>query len=466
MDALVSFAVKGGGFEHVKGGGLNGMASEQGFYAVVAYMRLIESKNSLYDMSDVTLKVGTVTGNGTDEDKKEDEKDNALLIASKKDKEAAKKVVDLINTITEVNLNSGSKLRVIRAAYDSLTLSQKKLVTNYDKLVSAENTYVRIKVAYVEKLIREIGTVTLDSKDKIQAARTAYNKLTVLMKNKVTNLSVLEAAEVAYEELLAKGKKKTTGKLTGGTVATATTASTYLTEESSAVNELLTQVSDTSMMSELLEVIKAYENLSAEDKALLDKEGVIEELKERVAELAHTDRETGISVSGVDWNVQIVIEDIPEVTEIQSMQEKLGSNTMLVVWNISLKNLLTGEEVEPEGSVLVKVPLELLGDFTAYDGLTVVHYTKDGTAEYLNCTVVGDCIVFNTADFSHYAVAGYYGTSPIEAATAAISGNVEDADNSSVSWIPWTIAGGCSAVLLAVLLILANKNRKNVQAGE
>lgn len=466
MDALVSFAVKGGGFEHIKGGGLNGMASEQGFYALVAYMRLIESKNSLYDMSDVTLKVGAVTGNGTDEDKKEDEKNNALLIASKKDKEAAKKVVDLINTITEVNLNSGSKLRVIRAAYDSLTLSQKKLVTNYDKLVSAENTYVRIKVAYVEKLIREIGTVTLDSKDKIQAARTAYNKLTVLMKNKVTNLSVLEAAEVAYEELLANGKKKTAGKLTGGTVTTATTASTYLTEESSAVNELLTQVSDTSMMSELLEVIKAYENLSAEDKALLDKEGVIEELKERVAELAHTDRETGISVSGVDWNVQIVIEDIPEVTEIQLMQEKLGSNTMLVVWNISLKNLLTGEEVEPEGSVLVKIPLELLGDFTAYDGLIVVHYTKDGTAEYLNCTVVGDCIVFNTADFSHYAVAGYYGTSPIEAATAAISGNVEDADNSSVSWIPWTIAGGCSAVLLAVLLMLANKNRKNVQAGE
>lgn len=456
IDALISYAVKGGGFEHIKGGGLNGMASEQGFYALVAYMRLIESKNSLYDMSDVTLKVGTVTDNGTDED-------NALLIASKKDKEAAKKIVDLINTITEVNLNSGSKLRVIRAAYDSLTLSQKKLVTNYDKLVNAENTYVRIKVAYVEKLIREIGTVTLDSKDKIQAARTAYNKLTVLMKNKVTNLSVLEAAEVAYEELLANGKKKTTGKLTGETVIT---NSTYLTEGSSAVNELLTQVSDTSMMSELLEVIKAYENLSAEDKALLDKEGVIEELKEHVAELAHTDRETGISVSGVDWNVQILIEDIPEVTEIQSMQEKLGSNTMLVVWNISLKNLLTGEKVEPEGSVLVKIPLELLGDFTAYDGLTVVHYTKDGTAEYLNCTVVGDCIVFNTADFSHYAVAGYYGTSPIEAATASISENVEDSDNSSVAWIPWTIAGGCSAVLLAVLLILTNKNRKNVQAGE
>ena len=57
LDALCSFAVPGGGFKHVADGEVNGMATEQGFYALVAYERLLSGKTSLFDMSDVASAV-------------------------------------------------------------------------------------------------------------------------------------------------------------------------------------------------------------------------------------------------------------------------------------------------------------------------------------------------------------------------------------------------------------------------
>ncbi len=57
LDALCAFAVPGGGFKHVADGEVNGMATEQGFYALVAYERLLSGKTSLFDMSYVASAV-------------------------------------------------------------------------------------------------------------------------------------------------------------------------------------------------------------------------------------------------------------------------------------------------------------------------------------------------------------------------------------------------------------------------
>lgn len=59
------------------------------------------------------------------------------------------------------------------------------------------------------RLIDEIGTVTKDSGDAIAAARTAYDKLSDSDKSKVTNYSVLTAAESAYAALNASGAQST-----------------------------------------------------------------------------------------------------------------------------------------------------------------------------------------------------------------------------------------------------------------
>ena len=58
LDALAGFYVTGGGFRHTAGGERNGMATEQGYYALAAYYRFVNGQTRLYDMSDVTVQTG------------------------------------------------------------------------------------------------------------------------------------------------------------------------------------------------------------------------------------------------------------------------------------------------------------------------------------------------------------------------------------------------------------------------
>ncbi len=53
LDALLKFYVPGEGFAHIMDGGVNGVATEQGYYALTAYDRFLNSKTRLYDMTDI-----------------------------------------------------------------------------------------------------------------------------------------------------------------------------------------------------------------------------------------------------------------------------------------------------------------------------------------------------------------------------------------------------------------------------
>ena len=61
LDALAGFYVTGGGFKHTADGERNGMATEQGYYALAAYYRFVNGQTSLYDMSDVTIQTDSHT---------------------------------------------------------------------------------------------------------------------------------------------------------------------------------------------------------------------------------------------------------------------------------------------------------------------------------------------------------------------------------------------------------------------
>lgn len=66
VDNLLTFYQKGNGFLHTAGGsGSSQMATEQGFYGLVAIQRANQKKNSLYRMSDaITISAGTALGKG------------------------------------------------------------------------------------------------------------------------------------------------------------------------------------------------------------------------------------------------------------------------------------------------------------------------------------------------------------------------------------------------------------------
>ena len=53
IDALLRYYVKGGGFKHVMDGEIDGMGTEQAYYALTAYYRFLSGKTNLYDMTDI-----------------------------------------------------------------------------------------------------------------------------------------------------------------------------------------------------------------------------------------------------------------------------------------------------------------------------------------------------------------------------------------------------------------------------
>lgn len=181
VDAMCLFAVEGGGFAHVPAQGVNGMATEQGQYALAAYFRLKEDHTSLYDMTDVMLPGEVVS--------------------------------QQISAIGTVTLESEKVITDARVEYDALSAYQKTLVDNYDVLTSAEKTLSDLKAAAdqaaadqaaadaVTAKISSIGTVTMDSEAAIKTAREAYDALTAEQKALVRNYDVLTAAEAKLAEL-------------------------------------------------------------------------------------------------------------------------------------------------------------------------------------------------------------------------------------------------------------------------
>ena len=110
-----------------------------------------------------------------------------------------------------------------------------------------------LAAAAVDALIEAIGTVTLARESAINAARTAYDALSDGQKSYVTKLADLEAAEAAYARLLA-------GVAAG------------------AVDDLIAQIGTVNPGSKAaIEAAReAYDNLTSEEKSLVDLLDVLE----------------------------------------------------------------------------------------------------------------------------------------------------------------------------------------------
>jgi len=438
---------------------------------------LYKDVEAAYKVISLINAIGKVTADSVDKVTAARKAYNALTVAQKKlvtnysmltEAESELKadskvqnVIDLIEAIGNVTVNSETRIKKARVAYDALTTAQKKLVDNYKTLLIAEVDLNLAKIDYVEDLIDSIGEVsaTASCKTKISRARTAYNKLTAELKAEVTNYDILVAAEETYKKLAATITKPSTAKKP----VTATTIVEDLTTYSLSVNELIESITTDSLEGEILDAILAYEELTEEEKAALGKDRTIESLKTQFAEVVQIDSKTGITLSGADWNIALVVDDVLDLTQAMYLQGKLGNNAMLAIWDIYLEDMLTDKEYQPDGSVLVKIPLAQIGDYSAYDGLAVVHFAADCTVEYLNSMIMGEYLVFNTVDFSNYAVVGYYGDAPADGVMTAAANNADASAN--MSWIPWTVGGVVGIAALVLILVMQKKNKK-VNVGE
>lgn len=116
------------------------------------------------------------------------------------------KVIAKIDEIPAVIAASDkAKIETARTAYDTLSSNEKNGVTNYAKLVAAEEalTWIATSPARIQAAISKINeipaAVTLADKGKVEAAREAYDALSADEKTKVTNYTKLTAAEAVIE---------------------------------------------------------------------------------------------------------------------------------------------------------------------------------------------------------------------------------------------------------------------------
>lgn len=142
----------------------------------------------------------------------------AELKAADDEKKAAA-VEKLIDKISAGSTTFEDDVKAAQKAYNALTADQKKLVDNYSKLANALKELAdeedKEAAEAVEKLIKDLGTITLESEDDIKAAREAYDKLTDEQKALVENLADLEAAEEKLAQLKADAVTEDIYKTTG-----------------------------------------------------------------------------------------------------------------------------------------------------------------------------------------------------------------------------------------------------------
>lgn len=114
----------------------------------------------------------------------------------------SQKIEKIISEIGTITLDSETKIQTAQKAYSAADSDVKELVSNYELLESAINTFRELKASTVITLIDSIGNVTIDSESLIAEAREAYNKLDRETKALVENEEILTSAEEELRDLI------------------------------------------------------------------------------------------------------------------------------------------------------------------------------------------------------------------------------------------------------------------------
>ena len=119
---------------------------------------------------------------------------------SKEEKETAKSLSAMIDLLANADLEDAEDVQEAQDIYDSLSEKAQKRVKNYADLEAAHSRLAEIVI----DMIDEIGTVTLESEAAIEAAAEAYGQLPEKAKALVINYAQLESADTKLLEALAE----------------------------------------------------------------------------------------------------------------------------------------------------------------------------------------------------------------------------------------------------------------------
>lgn len=173
-------------------------------------------------------------------------------------------------------------------------------------------------------------------------------------------------------------------------------------EVEKAITVLSDVVSNDAELSALIEVSKAYDALTAEEKKAMDMTcgKKLVDLQAAASVYNHTCK--GVAVSGnIPWYVSLKVE-LDNDTE---NYVPTGLET-IVPYEISLwDNMNNVKYMLAEGETAV-LSMKIPENLSLYDGLKVVHYLSETVYELIELKFDGEYMSFETASFSPFNVAG------------------------------------------------------------
>ena len=326
--------------------------------------------------------------------------------------DAVKALIDAIGDVEYTDACKG-KIDAARAAYDALTAEQKELVgqDKYKVLTDAEELYAKLKVDHdaadaVKALINAIGEVEYseECKDKIDAARTAYDALTNDQKALIDEptLTILTNDENAYAKLKADHDAADAVK---------------------ALIDAIGKVEYTDACKGKIDAARtAYDALTEDQKELVTNKKVLFDDIELYNTLAHqpTVVDNGVAVEGKDGelipvNVTVKVEVKTSVqaqegtTEYKNIQELVGNNQKIIgVYDVKLMRTvgdvvteIQPSDIKPGMIIIVEITLP---DGLEVEGLKVLHIHSENDISYVeNFKIDAGKLTFETDRLSEIA---------------------------------------------------------------
>ncbi len=411
IKALLLFYTDGGGFKHILSGNRDGMATEQGYYALVSYFRLVNNKTALYNMSDVTMA---------------------------DDQQKASRAIALINAIGTVTLEKEPAITAARKAYEALTAVQKALVKILSVLEAAEARLVQLKAG---------GAVPTPGKP---------GQSGITPSGKPGQSGITPSGNTGQSGITPSGQPgRSVTATVGGVEYTVDEEIAAVMEDIAALMETLP--ADGAAREEIAAIFaldQAYQALSEEQRAFVANYSDLEAAMESIRAAIQVDGATGVSVSGLPWHVGIKVEPVDERGDLWAeLQDRAGEKeTLLALFDISLIDYVTGAVYEADDQVTVTMPVP---DYEGYDGIVILHRKGDGSIEYIQPVINGDgTMTFVLRSFSAVGVLGYKGVSPVDLI----------AEEEAAPWWPWLLVA-LGVVAVIVVLALSRRTRKGDSAG-
>lgn len=239
-----------------------------------------------------------VSQNGVQKLNEAVQKVTELKATHEADQKAADAVKAAINQIpSDVTLDAESVVTSARDKYDQLTQDQKNLVDNYQKLTDAESTIEALKKEQAENqaaaqkvtdLINALpDTITLENKAAVEEARAAYDALNDKAEAMVSSQTVSKL--VSAESEIVRLEKEANDLKAAGKVINQINALP-------GVNDI--ELEDEA---EIVAARTAYDGLTDDQKAIVEKEGAVKTLinaEKKLAEvkLQHMQDEEAVKI--------------------------------------------------------------------------------------------------------------------------------------------------------------------------